>query len=272
MAEVRLDSWTSFENAVSQTLDDFERRRIAERTRHMSPPLFRGQPSADWKLRTTLERFSPRPWTVSDYFSLVKVARLAVGSLTGRVWELPEGLERSLNLDEDEQGPPPGYEFMIYLRHYGFPSPLLDWSRSPYVAAFFAFECRPHEGCEAVALYSFVETEGHVKTWDSDKARIIGLGSTALTHERHYSQQCEYTICKKPLRDRAIYTSHEEALEQSRVIAQDMLTKYVIPTSQRAYFLRKLEAMNIHHYALFRDEAALMRTLAYQEIEKREGP
>ena len=29
--------------------------------------------------------------------------------------------------------------------------------------------------------------------------------------------------------------------------------------------------MNVHDYSLFGDEAALMRTLAYREIERREG-
>jgi len=28
---------------------------------------------------------------------------------------------------------------MTRLRHHGFPSPLLDWPQSPYIAAFFAF-------------------------------------------------------------------------------------------------------------------------------------
>lgn len=31
------------------------------------------------------------------------------------------------------------YGFMTRLRHHGFPSPLLDWPQSPYIAAFFAF-------------------------------------------------------------------------------------------------------------------------------------
>ena len=51
---------------------------------------------------------------------------------------------------------------------------------------------------------------------------------------------------------------------------QDILTKYVIPTSQRQHFLRKLDSMNIHAYSLFGDDTALMHTLAYREIEKRE--
>src|SRR5436309_2937506 len=163
----------------------------------MSEPLFRGQSDADWKLRTTLERFSPRQWFIWDYYALARSILPAVGSLTEKVWPFPADLKRGFNLDEGAVAPPPGYEFMIYLRHHGFPSPLLDWSRSPYLAAFFAFECRPHDGCTEVAVYSFIEHVGEGKIGDLDKPRIIGLGPTALTHERHYSQQCEYTICKK---------------------------------------------------------------------------
>jgi len=42
----------------------------------------------------------------------------------------------------------------------------------------------------------------------------------------------------------------------------------MIPVKQRARFLRKLELMNIHAYALFRYESSLMQTLAYREIER----
>jgi hypothetical protein len=143
----------------------------------------------------------------------------------------------------------------------------LDWSRSPYVAAFFAFAPRPQSTCEAVAIYAFLEHVGYGKTWSGDGARIIGLGPYAVTHERHYAQQCQYTICKKHVGDSFLYCNHEEAL-RDRVVAQDLLTKYVVPVAERGRFLRKLELMNIHAYSLFRDEAALMQTLAYREVEK----
>jgi hypothetical protein len=33
----------------------------------------------------------------------------------------------------------PCYPYLAYLRHHGFPSPLLDWTESASVAAYFAY-------------------------------------------------------------------------------------------------------------------------------------
>jgi len=260
--EVPLEDWAAFEAETSRILDDFQTGKGAG-TGYVSHPLFRGQADQRWSLSTTLERFSTKPWSVKDYYRLLLSVAPAVASLTPQVWH-PDA---DLDVDEGYHGPPPGYEFMIYLRHHGFPSPLLDWTRSPYVAAFFAFALRPSPSCEAVAVFAFREHVGQGKLWSSDGARIIGLGPYTVTHERHYSQLSEYTICKRPVDDSYRYSGHEDALH-GRVIPQDVLTKYVIPVKQRARFLRKLELMNIHAYSLFRDESSLMQTLAYREIER----
>jgi hypothetical protein len=259
--EVGIDDWAGFDAEVTRILEAFERSRGGGKG-YISAPLFRGQADLRWPLVTTLERFSTQSWSVKSYYRLMLSVAPAINSLTPRAWPL----DRDLAVDEGDQGPPPGYEFMIYLRHHGFPSPLLDWTRSPYVAAFFAFAPQQSTS-EAVAVYAFLEHVGHGKAWSGDGARIIGLGPYAVTHERHYAQQCEYTICKKRLGGNFLYCNHYEALHH-REGAQDLLTKYVIPVAERGRFLHKLESMNIHAYSLFRDEAALMQTLAYREIEK----
>jgi hypothetical protein len=260
--EVPIKDWTAYDAEVSRILDDFEAKRGVGNG-HVSHPLFRGHADHSWSLATTLERFSAKPWSVKSYHRILLAVAPAVASLATREW----GLDRDAEVDEGRHGPPPGYEFMIYLRHHGFPSPLLDWSRSPYVAAFFAFGQRPRPECDAVAIFAFREHVGYGKSWSGDGARIVGLGPYTVTHERHYSQQCEYTICKKRVEDSYLYCHHEEAL-RDRVVPQDVLTKYIVPVTERSHFLRKLESMNIHAYSLFRDESSLMQTLAYREIEK----
>jgi len=264
--EVNVRDWTGFEAEVGKILDSFQASRGCG-TGHSSNPLFRGHADQRWPLATTLERFSNKSWSIEKYYRLVLSVLPAINSLTPRAWEL----DPHMKVDEGYLGPPPGYEFMIYLRHHGFPSPLLDWTRSPYVAAFFAFASRPPPGCEAVAVYGFREYVGQGKTWSGGEPYIIGLGPYAVTHERHYAQQCEYTICKKQVGTSHHYCSHEEAL-QIRGEEQNIMTKLLIPATERGRFMRKLDSMNIHAYSLLRDETALIKTLAFREIEEREDP
>jgi hypothetical protein len=264
MKEVTLKDWETFESEISRIFGSVESRRAGTKG-YVSDPLFRGHADDRWRLLTTLERFSKKPHSIKGYYRILLSVVPAVVSLTGKSWSLSPDLE----VDESHHGPPPGYEFMIYLRHHGFPSPLLDWSRSPYVAAFFAFAPRHSEHCENIALYAYVEHYGRGKGWFEDNPRIIGLGPYAITHERHYAQQSEYTICKKRVGDEYLYWEHEEALDREED-EQDLLTKYVIPASERDRFLGKLDLMNINAYSLFRDESSLMQTLAYREIERRD--
>ena len=264
VAEVPLDNWERFEGEISQLFERFEKMKGHSASKaSVSEPLFRGQADSRWPLRTTLERFRAGPQSIAGYHRVLSIVSRAVQSHTGAAWSVIDG-----DVDERRQGPPPAYEFMIYLRHHGFPSPLLDWSQSPYVAAYFAFAQRPAVGTDSVAIYAFREYMGQAKVTDPADARIIGCGPTVATHERHYSQQCEYTICKKPMGDRYFYCDHEEAVD-ARQGAQDVMTKYVVPISERERFLRKLDLMNISAYSLFRDEGSLMQTLAYRVMEKR---
>ena len=238
-----------------------EKLRVLKKPLYVSDPLFRGHANASWELETTLDRMVKRDFGMEEYFKTLRAVRPAVISNTGKMWDMPDQFDK-------EKPVPQGYEFMVYLRHHGFPSPLLDWTRSPYVAAYFAFRSCEHRDDGKVAIYSYVEYLGGAKSSSSAVPSIHGLGPYVVSHKRHYAQQCEYTICKKMTGGEYVYTSHKGATAQCKT-NQDELVKYILPTSEKGKVLRKLELMNVTALSLFGSEESLMETLAYQQIGKK---
>jgi hypothetical protein len=263
MKTVVLKTWEDFEIAVSTTFSEVETLRDTTQPVTVSTPLFRGQSDAGWKLETTLDRAFQEEISVEQYLDIILSVRPAVISLTNRQWDIPEMAET-----DKYYLPPPGYEFMIYLRHHGFPSPLLDWSRSPYVAAYFAFRSSEKMDHDNAAIYSYLEYAGKGKVWSPSEANIFGSGPYVISHKRHYAQQCEYTRCIRRDGGRGLYARHHDAVARNEE-GQDLLTKYEIPRTERSKVLTRLERMNITAFSLFGNEESLMETLAYQEIEKR---
>ncbi len=94
------------------------------------------------------------------YYKLILSVKNEIEVLTNKKWDLPNLTEYGdwlkTHMSVGGGNGLPGYEYMTYLRHYGFPSPLLDWSKSPYVAAFFAFHNLNQE-LERVAIFVYLE-------------------------------------------------------------------------------------------------------------------
>lgn len=262
MKQIELEKWEDFEKRISETFEDCENKR-KESQFYVSPPLFRGHENASWKLQTTMERLKPGEWPIENYYKVMCSVLPTVQSFTEKSWDLGEEYKK----EEGKPNPPQGYEFMVYLRQLGFPSPLLDWSRSPYVAAFFAFRHGRDSEEKHIAIYSYLEYYGGAKGWMDAEAAIFGIGPYITTHKRHHNQQCEYTLCKKSGENTYVYCNHEDALKKV-ADGQDILTKYSLPRSERFKVLEKLNLMNINSYSLFGNEESLMETLAYKELER----
>jgi len=256
-----LDSWEAFEEEIDRLFDRVKKRR-SEVASIVSDPIFRGLADSLWALQTTLERYEQKDCSLRRYFEIIRSVRPEAQSFTGKTWPFDSDYVQFAN----GHRPLEEYEFMIYLRHHGFPSPLLDWTRSPYVAAFFAFAPHVKENAQDVAIYSYRDLWGEGKS--GSIYHVDTVGSYITTDRRHHIQQCEYTYAIKRVSDQMIYCNHEEALAQSRIPTQDLLTKYLIPISERAKVLNKLDLMTINAYSLFGDEEGLMQHLAYKEIQR----
>ena len=78
---------------------------------------------------------------------------------------------------------------MIYffLRHYGFQSFLLDWTKSSWIALYFAFE--PANGGEYRAIYVHKEKKYEKKN-DSKSYYHIETIEGVANEGRHRIQQC----------------------------------------------------------------------------------
>ncbi|WP_200376977.1 FRG domain-containing protein [Thiocystis violacea] len=221
--------------------------------------LFRGQGDDHWKLESSYDRTRPSNRFLENYYRRLMAAKSVLDSL--RETSFPEldidSVAQMLGESHFFPNPLPHYDLLVYLRHHGFPSPLLDWSRSFFVAAYFAFE---KVQSEYVAIYVYQEFVGKPKIFSHEAPHLVSLGPWVRTHARHVLQQAQYTIavqressCWKIARHEDVFASGAES--------QDRLIKLVVPSSEAKAAMEELDEMNVNAYSLFQTEDSLLQTI-----------
>lgn len=267
MQTVSVNSWEEFEEKIDELNAEWSSIRQSTPLR-VSDLLFRGHSDAEWQLETTLERYlNKSSFPMYDYYRTIYAAKHRVETFTDKKWPLPsmqKYYEWLKSYDPCEMGKFFGYEFIAYLRHHSFPSPLLDWTISPFVAAFFAFRDLLRES-KFVAIFAYVEYTGEGKSYKSSESYIRALGPYIHSHKRHFLQQSKYTICIAIDEHGPRYESHQVAFNHNHE-GEDLLRKFIIPATERNKALRKLDGYNINAYSLLGSEESLMETIALREL------
>jgi len=228
--------------------------------------LFRGQRDSVWPLDTTLERRIPAGISVNNYYDMISRVMPVTSTYFDASWVMPSSDEINAwckDYNEFTLANLPAYDYLAYLRHHGFPSPLLDWSRSLYVAAYFAFA---NTVSSEVAIFVFLEQPDNTKHSSSSAPQIHIFGPYVKTHPRHFRQQSRYTVCAKFESDTAEFRPHQSVFEPGRT-DQDLLWKFVVPANERLKVLSRLDEYNLNAFSLFDSEESLMETLAFREID-----
>jgi hypothetical protein len=233
----RLKSWRDLTHLLEAPFFNRPREQL----------IFRGHRRYDWPLTPSLGRFDPRniiTQQVAD--AQLRLFRRAV---RGRI------ADRTL-VEFDEQN-----ELWSVGQHHGLMTPLLDWTYSPYVALFFAFEKDDRQQGELDNPFRaiYVLNKSHVESEDrcpdvsvleprkDDHGRLVN--QAGLFTYSSYDNTLENFLIDS-LRDEVLgdVTEDEEAAELAKYIC-----KIYIPNEERSECLRHLRMMNVHHASLFPD-------------------
>lgn len=219
-----LKTWSEFKTRIIS--DQFQNEQFS-RGRF----LFRGQGGASWELSSNFDR-----WFQGYGGERSIKAKVAD--------QLLDGFLKECELEDIPKHVRDDKVLMLSLaQHNGLPTRLLDWSESPYVAAFFAFSGhirhgKPNE--QDVAIWVLDST---LEIWNSQfGCEIVSVPS--FGNERIRNQHGRFSYLKAP------YDSLEEYVSQFPG-GTGALRKYLIPVHEASKAMADLDSMGLNHSRIY---------------------
>jgi hypothetical protein len=271
MKQYNLKTWEGYRTVIQDIREKYGYLKLTEDISKKNVVLFRGHGNAEWPILTTLERKTSKDMSFEEYIRYALRCRNELESFMGRKWDIPQLPEILKEISGPEESwkpiiPYSVYNYLVYLRHNGFPSPLLDWTTSPYIAAYFSF-CEEYS-YERAAVYAYIERPTGVKGGMRGDPTINLMGPYVTTHSRHFAQKAWYTTATKYnySNKEHIFCNHAKVFNRNSK-DQDIIIKITIPSSERLKALEELSDYNINHFTLFQTEESLVKALSIKEFD-----
>lgn len=163
------------------------------------------------------------------------------------------------------------------LRHLGFPSPILDWTKNKYIAAFFAFSNPILSDCVIYRLRKNKNAyEGDIDTpillliTQDEINSYISEGKMQKIHARHNNQEAFYTWFFNF--NQAARRFYLGAVDEIKKLNQFHITKFIIRNSKKEQpsILSEINTMGISYEKLFNEthiyENTLLRDVAVKKF------
>jgi FRG domain len=231
MAEIRVRpyrSWEQFADSLGPELFD-DQPFTDERY------LFRGVRDADWRLESSFDR----------RFGWAADRNALADRLLRRFRSACEDLVDAELLADDER-------LLALGQHNELPTRLLDWTVSPYVAAFFALSSAVVRSSSVVEYAAVWALHLDAPIWDTPDGVAL-LERPTVGNARLRNQGGRFTRMLGP------FASVDEYVEQCREPGPG-LTKLLIPTREAERGLAHLHMMGITAGRLFPDLGGAART------------
>lgn len=216
----RLKSWQNYQEFIDTFFKEYNKY------------IFRGHRDVNWRLQPTFDRLFPidsQDYSTKRQNHLKQFIKYAQGRLK---------IEQNLQNKTDN-------DWWAIGQHFGLATPLLDWTESPFIAAYFAFEVESNPAADRIIYCistSYIEKYSDKKielfyTQNDGNPRLINQRGlfTCISDKIDIEQHIKDNF---PFKDK-----------------QDALIKIIIPESKstRVDFLKSLNRMNINHLTLFPD-------------------
>ena len=230
ISTVNISSWRYFNDFIDQELIDYRNY------------IYRGHARDDWHLESSLDRL------LRMRFALRK--RGLRGLHLNRFRYAARG-RRGLN--------PPGMEsendWWAFGQHHGLATPLLYWTTSPYVAAYFAFIEHPNEDTGQRAIWAIYKPSVNDKNRELIEKSKKSEKPNTLVIFTPMSNENPRLVTQGGLFTRIDGLSVEDWVRNNFKGNDDtyVLFKMTIPSIDRSLCLRSLNRMNINHLSLFPD-------------------